>query len=32
VQKWLTEHPDQPMQRASLAVARALAEAFPCKK
>jgi hypothetical protein len=30
--KWLAEHPDQSAQPASVAVAHALAEAFPCKK
>jgi Rap1a immunity proteins len=34
VKKWLAEHssPQESVQRASLAVVRALAEAFPCKK
>jgi hypothetical protein len=30
--KWLADHPEESIQPASLAVARALADAFPCKK
>lgn len=32
VKKWLSDHPEVSLQSASLVVARALAEAFPCKK
>jgi hypothetical protein len=33
VKKWFADHPEEPMaQSASLAVARALAEAYPCEK
>lgn len=30
--KWLAGHPEESIEPASLAVARAFAEAFPCKK
>jgi Rap1a immunity proteins len=32
VKKWLSKHPEQDIQTASLAVAWALAEKFPCRK